>query len=203
KGGLALTLPDGSELTLADRVAHHFTTSLTTVRTAAANAHRLLADFAANRSGAPAESARSYLWTADRPEAPALADLPALHGLRIRQLGGNATVKARRLARGATAEDKRFPAGTYVVSTAQPLGNLVDALMDLDAPMSAGFLDRQRQRLEENLKPEFYDITAWSLPLAYNVEAWVAAGEGSGARPLAPEAGGMGGGGAGGGGCGA
>jgi hypothetical protein len=192
RGGLALTLPDGAELTLADRVAHHFTTSLVTVRTAAANAHRLLADFAANRAGAAGESARSFLWTADRPEARALADLLALHGIRVRQLGGNATVRAKRLAHGGGAgEDRRFPAGTYVVSTAQPLGNLVGALMDLDSPMSSGFLDRQRQRLEQNLKPEFYDITAWSLPLAYGVEAWVAAGDVAGARPLAPAAGGL------------
>jgi hypothetical protein len=191
RGGLDLTLPDGTELTLADRVAHHFTTSLATVRTAAANAHRLLADFAANRAGAAGESARSFLWTADRPEARALADLLALHGIRVRQLGGGATVRAKRLARGAAGEERRFPAGTYAVSTAQPLGNLVEALMDLDSPMNGGFLERQRQRLEQNLKPEFYDITAWSLPLAYNVEAWVAAGDVASARPLPPAAGGL------------
>jgi len=194
RGGLALSLPDGSALTLADRVAHHLTTSLATVRTAAANAHRLLADFAANRAGAAPEAARSFLWTADRPEARALADLLALHGIRVRQLGGNATLKVKRLSRGAAAEDRRFPAGTYLVSTAQPLGNLVDALMDLDVPMSPAFLERQRERLEQNLKPEFYDITAWSLPLAYNLEAWVAPGEVSGARALAPDPGGLAGG---------
>src|SRR5206468_13076809 len=55
--GVALTLPDGSELTLADRVAHHLTTSLATFRTAAGNAHRLLADFAANRAGSAGDSA--------------------------------------------------------------------------------------------------------------------------------------------------
>ncbi len=195
KGGLALTLPDGSALTLADRVAHHLTTSLSTFRTAAANAHRLLSDFAANRAGAAGDSARSFLWGADRPEARALADLLALHGIRVRQLGGSATVHARRLAKNAAAEDRRFPAGTYVVSTAQPLGNLVEALMDLDSPMGSAFLERQRRRLEQNLKPEFYDITAWSLPLAYGVEAWTVSGDvASSARPLPPAAGGLAGG---------
>ncbi len=191
RGGLSIALPDGAELTLADRVAHHFTTSLATVRTAAASSHRLLADFAANRAGAPPESARTFLWSADRPEARALADLLSLHGIRVRQLEGGATVKAKRLARAATGEERRFPAGTYAVSTAQPLGNLVEALMDLESPMSASFLDRQRRRLEDNLKPEFYDITAWSLPLAYDVDAWVAAGDVAGARQIAPAAGGL------------
>src|SRR6202035_4496291 len=56
RGGLALTLPDGTLLTLADRVAHHLTTSLAPLRTAAANGRRLLADFTAHRAGTPPES---------------------------------------------------------------------------------------------------------------------------------------------------
>ena len=58
--------------------------------------------------------------------------------------------------------------------------------------MSQAFLDRQRQRLEQNLDAEFYDITAWSLPLAYNLRTWVAAGDvAADARPLAEAAGGI------------
>lgn len=51
----------------------------------------------------------------------------------------------------------KFAAGTYVVDLAQPSGVLAQALLERDS------------------KPEwndFYDITAWSLPYAYNVEAY-------------------------------
>src|SRR3954470_9495573 len=66
--------------------------------------------------------------------------------------------------------------------------------MEIDSPMNQGFLDRQRQRLEQNLDAEFYDITAWSLPLAYNLKTWVAAGDvAGGAKPLAEVVGGIGG----------
>ena len=82
RAGVALTLPDGTVLTLADRVARHLTTSLTTVRTAARNGRKLLADFAASRAKPAAEPARTYLWPADQPEARALADLLALHGVQ-------------------------------------------------------------------------------------------------------------------------
>ena len=67
------------------------------------------------------------------------------------------------------------------------LGNLVEALLEIDSPMGKAFLDRQRQRLEQNLDPEFYDITAWSLPLAYNLRTWVASGDVAGGRPLAED----------------
>ena len=51
--------------------------------------------------------------------------------------------------------------------------------------MPAGFLERQRQRFEQNRDGEFYDITAWSLPLAYNLRMWTAslAAAGGAANP--------------------
>jgi hypothetical protein len=182
RGGLALALPDGSVLTLADRVARHLTTSFATLRTAARNARRLREDFVATRLRAGSQG-RVYLWSAEQQEARALAELLALHGVRVRQLAQAEEIPARRLTGGEEAP-RRFGAGTYVVSTVQPLGNLVDALLELDSPMNDPFLERQRQRLEANLDPEFYDITAWSLPLAYNVDTWVASREPSGLRPL-------------------
>lgn len=189
RAGVALALPDGGTLTLADRVARHLTTSLTTVRTAARNANKILADFAANRARPATEPARTYLWPADQPEARSLADLLALHGIHVRQLKQSAEVPVRELAKAkgsGETQPRRFAAGTYAVSTAQPLGNLVAALLEIDSPMSQAFLDRQRQRLEQNLDAEFYDITAWSLPLAFNLRAWVASGDvASEGRPLA------------------
>ncbi|PYQ56406.1 MAG: hypothetical protein DMF53_25565, partial [Acidobacteria bacterium] len=187
RAGVALALPDGGTLTLADRVARHLTTSLTTVRTAARNADKILADFAANRAKPSTEPARTYLWPADQPEARSLADLLALHGIHVRQLKQTGEIPVRDLAKPKSeAQPRRFAAGTYAVSTAQPLGNLVAALLEIDSPMSKGFLERQRQRLEQNLDAEFYDITAWSLPLAFNLRAWVASGDvASEGRPLA------------------
>jgi hypothetical protein len=191
--GVALTLPDGSVLTLADRVARHLTTSLTTVRTAAHNGRKLLEDFAANRARPATEPGRTYLWPADQPEARALADLLTLHGVHVRQLAQGSDLPVRPLAKGAgEPQPHRFAAGTYAVSTAQPLGNLVQALLEVDSTMNQAFIDRQRQRLEQNLDAEFYDITAWSLPLAYNLRTWVAAGDVAvDAHPLAEAAAGI------------
>jgi hypothetical protein len=182
RGGLALTLPDGSVLTLADRVARHLTTSLATLRTATRNARRLREDFVANRLSA-ASQGRVFLWSGDQQESRALADLLTLHGVRVQQMAQAGEVPARRLTGGEEAP-RRFAAGTYAVSTSQPLGNLVEALLELEAPMNDAFVERQRQRLEANLEPEFYDVTAWSLPLAYNVDTWVASREPSGLRSL-------------------
>ena len=102
RAGAALALPDGSTLTLADRVARHLTTSLATVRTAAQNRRRLLEDYAAGRA-APRDEGRTFLWPADQQEAGALADLLVLHGVRVEQLAEDDTLPARPLAAPAAA----------------------------------------------------------------------------------------------------
>lgn len=175
RAGLALTRPDGTPLRLADRVARHLTTSLVTLATAAAHKDKLLEDFAASR-GKAAEAPRTYLWDGDQPEARALADLLALHGIEVGRLAQSAEVPARRLAGKGEATLHRFAAGTYAVSTAQPLGNLIEALLAPDSRMDSRFVDRQRQRFEQNLPGEFYDITAWSLTSAFNLTAWTSEG---------------------------
>lgn len=194
RAGLAVRLDDGSVLTLADRVARHLTASLATVETAAANRRRLLADFVAARTdNARRAGAPTYVWPADRPESAALAALLARHGIAVHRLRQPAELAVRPLSArggdGATAA-RRFDAGSWVVPSAQPLGNLARALLEPDTPMAESFVDEQRQRVEQDLDADFYDVTAWSLPLAFNVEAWVAAAPPPGlSPPLPPPAG--------------
>jgi hypothetical protein len=191
RGGLAVDRADGTLLTLADRVGRHLTTSLATVRTAGRNAHRLMQDFLATRLKAAEGSGRIYLWPADQPEAHALADLLLLHGVRVEQLAKPAEVNALPLLGGKEERSRRFPAGTFAVSTAQPLGALVQALLDREATMARSFVERQRRRFDQNRNGEFYDITAWSLPLAFNLRVWTASGGIPAARPAAAATGGV------------
>ena len=175
RAGLVMELRDGTLLTLADRIARHTTTSLSTVRTAADNRRRLLEDFTASRADAAAATGPAYLWGADRPEAGALAALLARHGIEVGRLEQPTRLAARALTddEQAHGSERSFPAGTYVVQAGQPLGGLVHTLLDRTTRIDDAYLERQRQRLERNVGTEFYDITAWSLPLAYNLEAWV------------------------------
>ncbi|HLE85863.1 MAG TPA: M14 family zinc carboxypeptidase [Thermoanaerobaculia bacterium] len=174
RAGLAVARRDGSRLTLADRVAQHLTTSLATVRTAAENRRELLATFARARVDAAARSGPVYLWPAGAPEAPALAELLELHGLAVGRLAGDVRLRARAVtAPEESLAERSFPAGTYVVSAGQPLGALAQTLLDRSPKIGEEFLERQRARLERNAGTEFYDITSWSLPLAFNLEAWV------------------------------
>ena len=172
RAGSALLLANGRPLTLADRIARHLTASIASVRTAAHHAGKLVEDFVSFRFDTSQGPGASYLWTDDQPEAAALVDLLERHGIRVGRLAEGLELRARPLVGGA-AVDTSFAAGTWIVGTAQPLGRLVTVLLERQAEMPEAFLARQRQRVDANLEPEFFDVTAWSLPLALNLDAWV------------------------------
>jgi hypothetical protein len=190
RAGQLVRLPDGSLLSLADRVVRHLASALATVEQAAASRVGLLSDFAASRHGASTRLPLSILWESGQQEARPLADLLALHGIQVQQLSAEAEVAAAP-GLGGTEERRRFPAGTFVVSTAQPLSGLVEALLKAKSPLAAEFLERQRRRVEEDLPAELYDVTAWSLPLAFNLTTWLMHGEPAALGPLAPPPGGI------------
>ena len=73
-----------------------------------------------------------------------------------------------------------FGDGAYLVDLAQPAGRLARTLIERDAPVDTAFERAQLAKYERNLKRgkrapkegyDFYDVTAWSLPIAYGVPA--------------------------------
>jgi hypothetical protein len=182
--GQILERKDGSTLTLGDRISRHLTTSLATVATAIENREALVRDFLEGRRAASTTDPTTYLWESQQQEARAAVDLLTAHGLQPTELASDTTLRVRPLAGGSFVE-RAFVRGTFAVSTNQPLGSLVRSLVDLEASMSVSFLEHQRQRVERNRSAEFYDITAWSIPLAFNLNAWVMEGTQIETTPLA------------------
>src|SRR5207237_2893339 len=58
----------------------------------------------------------------------------------------------------------------------QPAKRLIRTLLDPVTPMDAKFIEQEEARRRRKARGEIYDVTGWSLPLAFNVEA-IARGE--------------------------
>jgi len=163
--GLAFRKSDGTVMTYRDGVLHHFTSSLMTATTAARNREALLKDFLAYRRSAidmGRTGVRAYLLPpgADPSRARLLAENLAAQGIEV-----------GRAAEAFKVGEQTFAAGTYVVSTAQPSGRLVRNLLAPEIRMDDEFIKRQAARREEHQDEEIYDITAWSLPLVFDIDA--------------------------------
>ena len=76
---------------------------------------------------------------------------------------------------------RTFPAGSFVVDMAQPQGRLAKAVLEPDPALDPVFAKTQLDHFKRNINRgknaggegyEFYDITAWALPVAFGVESW-------------------------------
>jgi zinc carboxypeptidase len=160
--GLAYRRSDDTLLTYEQGILHHFTSAITTAVTAARNREKLLRDFLEYRRTAVAEGqGREYLIPPgdDPPRAVRLAQLLARQGLEV--FAADEPVRA-----GA----RTLPAGTFVVPMGQPGSRLLRNLLEPTIAMDPKFVTEQERRRRKRLSDEIYDITAWSLPLAFDVE---------------------------------
>jgi hypothetical protein len=173
RGGTKVEREDGTNLELAHRVDEHSTTSLTTLRTAAAHREELLRyTYDAIRSQIDGGKNTYFINTAS-PNAERMIELLQRQGVRVGTLSAPVTVRVTRVDTGA-AENHTFPAGTAVISTKQALGRLAETLLEKSPVFSKGFVEEQRAKTAADEPDDFYDLTTWSMPLAMNVETYVA-----------------------------
>ncbi len=164
--GLVFRQYDGVDLHYRDTVRNHFITSLATAETVQVNREKFLTDFYNYRVSAieegEEEENRAYI-------IPAQADQDAAD--KLAGLLGRQGVEVDRATAEFNACSETYPAGTYVIRADQPAKRFVRTLLEVNVPMEADFLVEQERRRSENLPDEIYDVTGWSLPLMFNIEA--------------------------------
>jgi hypothetical protein len=163
--GLVVRRSDDTLYGYQESVQKHFVASIATCETAARQRQQLLESFwryqvTAIEEGKQ-EPVKEYVLPrrGDTSAVDKLAALLAEHGIEVRQ--ANAEFEAG---------GKKYPAGSYLISAAQPRKRLIRALLDRNVPMDEAFVKEQERRRKKGLPDEIYDVTGWSLPLMYNVD---------------------------------
>ena len=163
--GLAFARSDGDTLTFRDGVMHHFNAAITTAVTTARNRERFLREYLEYRRSAVAEGEkgpiREYVIVPgnDPSRADLLARKLATQGIEVRRAGEPIKLTSRTV-----------PAGAYLVSNAQPTARMIRNLLDPKTEQPADFIRRQEERRKMRLNDQIYDITAWNLPMLFDVE---------------------------------
>ena len=174
--GMAIEREDGTTLSLLEATRHHLTSSLATIETAAASREALLRDYYGFRKDAIAAGSagpvRGYIIPTTVPATAArLAGLLTGQGVEVLRAQEEFSARVSSYD-GATGRPRRFPAGTFLVDTAQPAGRLATALMEMDPFLDEHFIaeEMERRRLKED--SGIYDVTSWSLPLVTGAETF-------------------------------
>jgi hypothetical protein len=164
--GLVVRRSDESLLHFRDTIRHHFVASLSTAETAARNREKLLDQFYRYRKTAieegSKENVREYI-------LPRRGDTSAVD--KLAAVLGEQGIELKRATAAFRSGGKDYPAGSYVIPLAQPAKRLIRNLLDAQVPMDEKFIKEQERLRAKKLPDEVYDVTAWSLPLSYNVEA--------------------------------
>ena len=156
-GGLVVRRPDGTDLTLTERAMHHRVAGLATLRAAAARKTDLLTEFAGfHRSQGTDEP--DVLLVPGPDESAAQRLVESLHTQGVRVERATRPFRSPASAHPGFAERADFPVGTFRVRARQARGRLAVTLLQPETQLQEGVSGT-------------YDITAWSLPYAYGVEA--------------------------------
>jgi hypothetical protein len=185
---LRIRKDDGSVTTFAEGIAHHHVAAMATLATSAAGKEELLRDYYDFRATGMREAAarpfrRVVLTRGDDPaRVRQLVGLLERQGIEVQELTASHTaLRAHGYAGSGALERRTFPAGSFVIDLAQPQARLATAILEPKSRLDSAFAEVQLDRWRRNQRRgpegssegyEFYDVTAWSLPYAFGVEAY-------------------------------
>ncbi|RZK50878.1 MAG: zinc carboxypeptidase [Pedobacter sp.] len=160
RAGLAVITNSGDTLKLSDRIAHHYTTSMSTIEVASLNSKELLKQFKSyfeRNLISPSGTYKSFIVKADdSPRMQALADLLSKNGIQY-SFGGNNKIFNGYNYDSQKLERVKLERNDMVVNLFQPQAVLANVLFEPNTKVT-----------DSNT----YDITAWALPFAYGLKAF-------------------------------
>jgi hypothetical protein len=163
RAGLAVITQVGDTLRLADRVAHHVTTGLSTVETSARNADKLVAEYQKFRKQKDFKY-DTYVIKGSNNQIEPLLVLLGKNNIDWQMVSTSTQAVPAKGFHFKTGAQEAFKLeiGDILVSTQQEKGTLVSVLFE------------PRTKLSDSLT---YDITAWSMPYAYGLDAYAVEGQ--------------------------
>ncbi|MCP4583536.1 MAG: hypothetical protein GY839_18155 [candidate division Zixibacteria bacterium] len=171
---------DGSTLIFSETVHHHLVSTLANLNTAAENRRKILDDYYNEKVRALANDDNSigqaFLVEPSQNPHRVIRFIRMLieQGIEVKKADKEFTAHDLKDCREDNISGKKFPAGTFVVEFAQPSRLLAQVLLDFDIRMDSNFLHDERRSIEKGWGSKMYEISAWSMPLAFGLESYIA-----------------------------
>jgi len=163
--GLNYRKKSGEILTYKQTVQKHFITSLSTAEVVADNKESFLNGFYSYQQKGIQRGEKSkqrYIILPNKRDTAGnhrLATLLAEHGVEVKQAD-----------QAFKSCGKTYQKGAYFIDSAQPRERFISTVMNLQVDMDATFIKEQERLRNNKLDNEIYDVTAWSLPLMFNID---------------------------------
>ncbi|MFG0328699.1 MAG: M14 family zinc carboxypeptidase [Phycisphaerales bacterium] len=177
--GLAVEIDDQNTLTLVERARDHYVLSMSNAETTAANRqaqlerfYRFFKDSIEYEKGKP----KAYIISSesDPTRLHKAFDFARSHGIELHRtesaLRAGESLRLHEYGKGKAEEaGTTIPPGSWIIHSNQPMAHLMHAMFE---------------RSTEIEDPDTYDITGWSLPVAFGLDAWFTMDEAPSGVPL-------------------
>ncbi len=175
--GFAWRMSDGNIRTLADAAFNQYTAFRAMIKLSSERRAELLSDYyESHRSAIDQGNQGTVRYLIKQEGDPALVaealNLLLRSGAEVHRLTSDASLRNVSDRSGTGVGNHTFEAGTYLIETSQPRMAFIRNLLEPHIQVPEEFLEEARRRVERGENPRFYDITSWSLPLLFNLQAF-------------------------------
>jgi hypothetical protein len=164
-------------LTYHEAVHHQIVSSMANLTSLSSHRDDILADYRAARVQIVENGRKSGLSFVFPPDVDAVKQATFVNtllkqGIEVQKTTADLSLSAATDSRGSKVAGVKIPAGSYVVSTAQIQGALAKAILDFDPRFKLSMLEEERRYVQKKDESRMYDVTTWSLPLAYDLTSY-------------------------------
>ncbi len=158
RGGRAVETNDGYVLTLRQRVFDHYKNGVSIVRTSVENRQELLEYFKEARSQSSQKGNTKAYILPNNPNDYTydVVNLMLKQGVQVEQAGSDFTLRNAHNYWDGKASSRSFNEGDFIIKTDQPTHLFINTLF------------RRQLEIRDSV---MYDMSTWSIPLAYNLDA--------------------------------
>jgi hypothetical protein len=176
--GSRVKRPEGTIMTYRETVHHQFLGSIANLITCANGRRELLTDYynikLANVRGKGTAGVFLFPPSANESRLTLLAEKIQHQRIEVETATSSFKVGRARSAAGADVDNITFPEGTLIVRTNQPLKQLVQVILSFDIRIPTSVLEIEKKEILKKNRTKLYETTAWSMPLAFGVDAYYA-----------------------------
>lgn len=173
--GQVVKRPDGSVTTFREAIHHQFISSIANLSTVAVHREELLNDYYEIRKNAVESNPNeAYIFPLSN-NIDRIDDF--VETLQRQSIEVHFTPNDLKLSSAQSHENKKVKninvdGGAVVIKVNQPLQALIQNILQFDIRLDTKSMEKERQKVLKNDGSTLYDVTAWSLPLAFGLEGY-------------------------------
>lgn len=178
--GIEVKQREGTTLTFTEAIQNQFISSISNLLTAANNKTKLLKEYFEIKKEAintvQKNDINYFLIDAkvNKSRVNKLIETLIFQNIEVYTTDQDIFVNSVKNYWNETLSTYKFSKGSYIIPVQQPKQNLIHAILDFDTRMNNNFLKWERESLEKNEGTKLYEVSSWSMPLAYGIDAFVA-----------------------------